>query len=252
MDSKKILTHTIDIINPTHYISRKFFRNNHHSSESIAVSTFFNALASILAGLTMVQQKPDYEKVNFASHDIKYVIYDTNHGNYDGHAFLHGAKILVSPWWLVYTQQSKPVYTLINNTYRVEGDDIIQFSTDQGYFINKSAFNEREFFIRDKKYNQKELEEELKDLIKDYEDVKENLQSKSKSGNYTSAMKENTEYHTRIRDLRRDIDKVHSAKRILVNSLLSTAKDLNQELYELRGNTEREVEELKQKKLREN
>lgn len=249
MDSKKILTHTIDVIDPYCYIGRKLFKKNDYSGGLFWGISSSKLIPFMFLGIVYTYQKPSYEKVNFDTHNIQYMTETiAGEGESNNKGFIYAAKLFVSPWWLLHTHLTKTKHTVINDKYMVEGTDIIQFSTDQGYFINEAAFETRAFRIDNKKYNLSDLEEELNELLESHDEVKKELRKKSISGDYESAMNQNTEYYMRIKELRKDINEVYEAKRTIVTALKKTAQDLNEEIYPIRSETQREAEKLKQLK----
>lgn len=247
MNPEKILTHTIDVMNPTVYILRKAFGEETTFGNALGASLFFNGVLAFGLGIYFDKETPSYEQINFASQNIKYVKETVVKKDFLGKGLIYSSQVLITPWNIVYDLFNRQSFTEFNDTYRVEGKDIVQFSTEQGYFINELAFTQRDFYIEDRKYNQKELEDELNDLLRDYSSVKQELQEKTNLGEYTDAMNQNTDYLTKIRDLKSELSELYSAKNGLVESLQKTAQSLNQEAYKLRIETERDVEELLQK-----
>lgn len=189
------------------------------------------------------------QNIKIETEQISYSLFKKYEDNDDAGKMLLNVGIgLVCPAYYLIEALTSETVTEINETYKVQGDDIIQFSKENGYFINDIAFNERDFYIRDTKYNQKELEDELENLVDNFENFQNELADKSASGKYTQAGKQNTEYVTRLRDLEKELDVVYEAKRKVLYSLQESAKKMNEEAYALRNEAERKKEELKQKR----
>lgn len=149
----------------------------------------------------------------------------------------------VSPTYFLYHAITNPVVTQINEKYKIEGDDIIQFSSEQGYILNEQALKERNFVIDKKTYDQKELKNNLEEKISNYKNIQEEIKKLSDNGEFTQAMNLNTQYLTEVDNAKKDFAVVEKVRINLINNLNKTISELNEKTYQMRNEIKKDYED---------
>lgn len=153
---------------------------------------------------------------------------------------------MLTPWSPIIDILAKDTYTVFDDYYKVKGEDIVEYSPTQGYSINEVAFTQRDFYIENEKYNQNELEEELNNMYKEYKDLQEDLAKNANTGKSVENMKLNSEYYLAIKEKEKDLEHLMGQKTQLVDDLLKIAKDLNEEMYNMRNHVKKKYNDLEQ------
>lgn len=138
-------------------------------------------------------------------------------------------------------------YTIIDTKYKIQGEDIINYFPEQGYVINETAFIERDFFVGNKKYNQKNLETELNELYENFDEFQQELKENSKEGFSSNNLKSSSEYYKSIQDKEAMLKDLIIEKNNLITNLKKTANNLKEETYNLRTKVKKKADEIEQK-----
>lgn len=226
--------------------------NNSSWGETIGYGTGFAFVINLfLTAGDLTITKANTEEYELGNHTIKIErlehIDKHNSEKHGGKYTL--AKFFLSPGLVVYDMLTPTKMTIIDDKYKIEGDDILEYTPEQGFIINTIAIKERNFYIDDEKYDQKELSDLIRKKTLEYKDIQKELSEMAASGDRVGAMELNIEYTTELKKAKGKFSEIETIRNNLIDSLNVAMRDMNEESQTIRNETKAEYNRLDKNKL---
>lgn len=238
---------TTAIISPIIYAAHKWNQKEHYEVPGAYFGALVLnfALSTGIIGLDSVLTEE--KKYEIGNHEIVVKGMTANEfseKNSESTAFRIIKKV-ISPTSKIYDALVTPTHTVIDDKYEIEGEGVIQYTSEQGFILNENALKTRTFYYQGERYEQEKLVESIESKLLNYDKLEKEVNENSASGDFTQAMELTSEFLTELKQEKKKYAEIEDKRNRLILELKSVVNDMNEEAYNTRVELKKEIQDMK-------